>query len=980
MKHTPLNAHSSHYKNFQITKYTPLQELQSTLIELVHVPSGAKVMHIANDDPENLFCLSFQTFPTSSNGVAHILEHTVLCGSKKFPVKDPFFAMTRRSLNTFMNALTGQDFTCYPASSQVEKDFYNLLEVYLDAVFHPELKKLSFLQEGHRLSFTDPQNTDTPLQIQGIVYNEMKGAMNDADSRLSEAIGKHLLPDLPYGQNTGGDPKDIPSLTYEQLLEFHKTFYQPSRCLFFFYGNLEIQKHLDFIEQHALQHAAKLPPLAPLPLQHRFTSPIRAVDYYPIGAKESPKGKAKVAFSWLTTTLFHQREVLALCLLEEYLMETDASPLKKALLESKLCQEVDSSLDIEMNEVPFSIICSGCKEENEEKIKQKLFDTLHNICRHPLDLKLVEAALHQLEFQRTEITNEGGPFGLHLFMRAALIAQHGSEPESALLIHRLFQELRDSIQDPSYLPNLLKKYTLDNPHFLTQLLLPDPNLEEKELRLETEKLQALKETLSQAQKEKLVQQAQELALYQEASEHQSIECLPKVTLKDIPPHVREFPLLHTERKNLDVYIHECFTNQIIYADLLFDLPYIELHELPLLSLLSNLWTELGCAGKSYIESLHNQQAYTGGIDAHLSLHVTTADPNVLKPTFSLRGKALNRNAEAFFTLLYDFANGPNFEEMGRIQEWLLQHISELEDDLPKDAQQYAIQLALSGYSTASFLYNQWNGIAYYEFVQKLGQHPVTPHTDWVKTLKELSRRLISCGKPHLVLSCGKKEADLLLQHNFYKLGEWDPIHTAPAWRSTYTLPLVPSQARPISSPVAFTALGMRTSAYKDPAVAELMISTQLLENVILHKEIREKGGAYGANASYMPTTGNYHFSAYRDPHLARTVDIFHMSMDKIASGGFTERELEEAKLNVIAAMDTPIGPSGRALIAYSWLRSDRTTHDRQKLRDQILAATKDGVAAAVQKHLTCKPSTLVTFLGQSLYKKESKHLKLDLVE
>src|SRR3990167_5771332 len=221
------------YRNFTFTKALPIEELQSILYELVHEPTGAQVMHIANDDSENLFCLSFQTLPTNSNGVAHILEHTVLCGSKKFPVKDPFFAMNRRSLNTFMNAMTGSDFTCYPASSQVEKDFYNLLEVYLDAVFFPELKELSFLQEGHRLEFENPNDPTTPLVYRGIVFNEMKGSLSSPETRLWHAIMKSLTPELPYAYNSGGSPDEIPSLTYEALKVFHQKYYHPSHCLFY---------------------------------------------------------------------------------------------------------------------------------------------------------------------------------------------------------------------------------------------------------------------------------------------------------------------------------------------------------------------------------------------------------------------------------------------------------------------------------------------------------------------------------------------------------------------------------------------------------------------------------------------------------------------------------------------------------------------------------------------------------------------------
>jgi Zn-dependent M16 (insulinase) family peptidase len=935
-------------------------------------------MHIANDDPENLFCLSFQTLPNSSNGVAHILEHTVLCGSKKFPVKDPFFAMSRRSLNTFMNALTGQDFTCYPASSQVEKDFYNLLEVYLDAVFHPQLKRLSFLQEGHRLELTDPKNVNSPLKMQGVVYNEMKGAMNDADSRLWEAIGKHLLPDLPYGHNTGGNPKEIPSLSYEELVEFHQTFYQSSRCLFFFYGNLPLQKHLDFIEEHALNGVEKLPPLNPLPLQKRLTSPIRAVDYYPLQEGENPKGKAKIAFSWLTTSLFHARESLALCLIEIYLMETDASPLKQALLQSKLCQEVESTLDLEMSEIPLSIICSGCKEEDEERLKQCLLRTLGLVCKAPFDPKLVEASLHQLEFQRTEIGGEGGPFGLQLFMRAGLIAQHGSEPEQALLIHRLFHELRDQIEDPHFLPSLLRKHTIDNPHFLTQLLLPDPHLAQKEHAQETLHLKAIEAKLTPEEKQKLVEDSAALIHYQEESEKQSIECLPKVTLDDVPKKARDFLLQHKTFASFELYSHECFTNQIVYADLVFDLPHMEPEELPLLSLLCNLWTDLGCGGKSYVASLQEIQAYTGGIDAHLALHVSATDPNVLRPAFSLRGKALLRNCEPLFGLLYDYANSPNFTETARIQEWLLQHMSELEDEFPRSAQQYAIQLALSGLSTASYIYNQWNGIAYYEFVKKLSTIPVTAKTGWVKELPALAKRLVSGGKPHLIISAGMQAIEQIVAHEGYTLKSWKTRSDASKWRGDYKIPSVLSQARSIASPVAFTAMGLRTAAYRDGHVAELMISTQLLENVILHKEIREKGGAYGAGASYMPTTGNYHFTAYRDPNLSQTVATFHKAMEQISQGAFSERELEEAKLSVLAAMDTPVTPGGRAIVAYAWLRAGRTLADRQALREQILRTTKAEVSLAVKNHLLNLPTTLVSFLGANLYEKESQKIALPL--
>nr|NGX38545.1 hypothetical protein [Chlamydiota bacterium] len=413
------------YGDFVLVNYQPIEELQIVMRELIHEPTGAQVMHLENDDPENLFCLSFKTLPDSSNGAAHILEHTVLCGSRKFPIKDPFFSMNRRSLNTFMNAMTGSDFTCYPASSQVEKDFYNLLEVYLDAVFHPQLKELSFLQEGHRLEFTTPGDPTSPLEFKGIVYNEMKGALSSTDSRVWHAMLEALVPDLPYSYNSGGDPKDIPDLSHAQLIEFHEKFYHPSRCLFFFYGNFPLQKHLDFIVENALQGAQKLPPLDGIGHQERFKAPVKEQFSYPTSETEDLETKNIHAFGWLTTPLLNQEEVLALSVLDSVLMDTDASPLKKALLDTKLCIQADSFLDTEMTEVPFVMLFRGCRGDVADKIEKALFDNLKIIAKEGIPFHLVEASIHQLEFARTEIGGDHSPFGLTLFMRSALAKQHG---------------------------------------------------------------------------------------------------------------------------------------------------------------------------------------------------------------------------------------------------------------------------------------------------------------------------------------------------------------------------------------------------------------------------------------------------------------------------------------------------------------------------------------------------------------------------
>lgn len=943
-----LNGLGATYRDFVITKHLDLSELKSTLFELVHEPSGARVIHIAADDPENLFCLSFQTIPKSSNGVAHILEHTTLCGSKKFPVKDPFFAMTRRSLNTYMNALTGQDFTCYPASSQVKKDFYNLLDVYLDAVFHPELKKTSFLQEGTRLELVDGK-----LQLQGIVYNEMKGAMTGSESRLWQAISRRLTPDLTYAHNSGGDPKEIPNLTYEELVEFHREFYHPSRCLFFFYGDLPLSGHLDFILDRALLGVEKIPLLAPLPKQRRFHAPVIATDYYPISEAESKEKKTQIAFAWLTVPITEQAELLGLALLDSLLTDTDASPLKKALLSSGLCTQVESSVDAELSEVPWLIICKGCEEENAGALQELIFKTLREV---KFSDDEISASLHQLEFQRTEINAEGGPFGLSLFFRAALLKQHGSEPENGLLIHSLFAVLRARLKDPSYLRSLIEKTFLNNPHYVRLTFIADENLSKKEEREELEKLAAIH--LTEEQKTALLEQSKILAAYQDAVENQSLDCLPKVTLADVPKHVRDLKL---KQKAPHVFQHECFTNKITYADLIFDLPDLKTEELSLLALFTRLLPDLGCGGRTYEENLAYQQAYTGSFDATIALHVTQ-DPDMCNPSFGLRGKSLECHQDKLFSLFTDVVKGVDFSDHKRIEEWLQQHGTTLQNRLSSRALTYAIQTALSGFSNASFVYDQWNGLPYYQTALK-----------WINSgakaligkLEALQKKVLGFGTPDLVLSCEAMDPPQLQL----------PSHSGAAWKGQYPLKPVESQVRLISTPVAFTACGFRTISYQHPDAPLLLLVTELLDNLILHKEIREKGGAYGGGASYTPSTGNFHFSAYRDPHLAKTLSIFAKSLETLK---FTERELEEAKLGVIQSLDAPVAPASRAMVAYAWRRAGRTLEQREAFRERLLSATRKQVTQAIEQHLLGKPTVVVSFLGKELYEKEKKKLKTPL--
>lgn len=964
------------YNQFKLNRLVEIPELQCTLRELVHEPSGAEIMHIENDDPENLFCLSFQTLPSSSNGVAHILEHTVLCGSRKFPVKDPFFAMNRRSLNTFMNALTGADFTCYPAATQVHKDFYNLLEVYLDAVFHPNLNEFSFLQEGHRLEFSSPNDSTSPLEIKGIVYNEMKGALSSASARLSEEINALLFPQITYGYNSGGDPKDIPELTYEQLKEFYHIYYHPSRCLFFFYGNMHLENHLDFIAEHTLNHTQKLAPLPKIPLQPRFKTPVYRELTYPIASTEDMQNKTLIAFGWVTCHILEQQDVLALNILETILMDTDASPLKLALLKSGLCKQASSFIDVELNEIPVGLTLKGCEPESADALENVLKETLENICQTGIPLHLIENAIHQLEFHRSEITGDHAPFGLSLFMRSGLLKQHGADPAEGLKIHSLFDRLHQAtLTNPHYFTDIIRKYLIDNPHFIRIVMKPDPTLGEKEIEDEKNRLEALKQSLTTSQTKHLVKQASDLAKYQKQQEEEDIDVLPKVSLNDIPLSARDYTLIKEKTGNLTTFHHNVFTNDIVYADIVFTIPDLQESDLPFLRLFSAVLPQIGSGGRSYQENLDEMQGNTGGVNAGISLNLKADEHRHFSPTFHLRGKALYRKAPKLFPFLLDMASAADLDDLPRLKEIIVKHFTGMEGRLTQSALKYAINLSASGLNTASRVANDLYGLSYFWSIRDIVKDFDRQGPMVMAKLKEIKEKVTCLNDPHLVLSCSAAMYDQAKSHGFYGLQNI-PISPFVPWKGKIPVTPIPPQGRLIASPVAFIGKVFSTVSYTHPDSPALNIASYLFDNLTLHAKIREQGGAYGGGAVSNPMSGNFYFYSYRDPNIVSTLKAFEDSVDHVLRGNFDDDDLEEAKFEMIQGLDSPVSPGSQAEVAYAWLLEGRTYEVRQAFRNQLLALTGDEVINAVKRIIVpnMHQGSAVVCAGKDLLEKANEEL------
>lgn len=959
---------------FLVERIVPVEELQCELIELRHEPTGAAVMHIAADDPENLFCLSLKTTPDSSNGVAHILEHTVLCGSKKFPVRDPFFSMNRRSLNTFMNAMTGSDFTCYPASSQVKKDFYNLLEVYIDAVFHPRLDEQSFRQEGHRLEFATGDDPASPLEYKGVVFNEMKGVLASPERRMWEAFGRELFPGSTYGVNSGGAPEDIPSLTHEQLKDFHKHYYHPSRCTFFFYGDIPLQEHLDFIEKHALAGVKPAEPLPTIALQPRFTEPVVIEESFPIAKDEDTTEKGLVCFGWLTVPIEDQSTLLALSVLDLLLTGTDAAPLKKALLRSGLCKGVGMAMEDDIREVPMILLLRDCNPDNAQKIEELVWQTLETCANEGFAERRIEAALHQLELDRVEISGDNHPFGLTLYMRSALLRQHGVAPEKGLFIHELFDELRQRCSDPNYLPSLIRTYLLENPHRLRLTMRPDKELEERERRAEEQKLEQIRNGLSLEEQNELLRLAKELEEIQDEAEDEALELLPKVTLSDVPEKGLHYPLQTRQEGDVKVLYHEAFTNRMIMADLVFDMPAVREEELLPTKLFSLVLANIGCGGRSYAEVLEYQEEHTGGVRCSLSLNPQAGDPDLFRPACQIKGKVIRRKADKLMPLIHDMICSPDFSDKERLRELLTKHYSGLHASITNSPLSYAINLAGKGLSVGSRITEAWYGLEYFHGVQDLVQNFDTRIDGLIEHFEKLRARLLSPHNLELVLTCDQKSYETLVP----TLAELQGLPTAEfkPWTNDFSLEPTSSQARLIAAPVSFTAKVFRTVPSTHPDAPLLGVASFLMDNKTLHKRIREQGGAYGGGCNPNPMAGKFTFYSYRDPNIVDTLEAFDESVHALIAGKFADQDLEEAKLEVIQQLDSPVAPGSRGITEYGWLRGDRPFERRQAYRQRLLEASAKDVMRAAAEHLkgNMDSGAAVTFAGKELIESENKRL------
>ena len=915
-----------------------IDTLNLTVEEYRHRKTGARHLHMAADNDENVFFVALRTFPMDSTGVAHILEHTALCGSEKYPVRDPFFMMIRRSLNTFMNAFTSSDWTAYPFASRNRKDFDNLLSVYLDSVFFSKLDPLDFAQEGHRLEFETPDDPSTPLVYRGVVYNEMKGAMSAATSQLWQHLSSHLFPTTTYHYNSGGEPDHIVDLSYDDLVRFYRHHYHPSNAIFATYGNIPAHEHHERFEELVLKRFDSQHIELPVRDEKRMFTPLNVEHGYAVSEGESTQHKTHIVLGWLLGHSFDLQENLEGHLLANVLLENSASPLMRALETSDIGHSPSSMCGLEDSNREMTFVCGleGSEPGRDGDLEALVEDVLKKVAEEGVSEERLEAILHQLELHQREIAGDQFPYGLQLIMSAISPMVHGGDPVALLDLEPVLADLREKIRDPQYVPNLVRRKLLDNPHRVTLTLRPDAHLESRRQEAIRNALEARKATLTEVETRQIIEQAAALEERQQRKDDDSI--LPKVDLSDVPLQTPE-----PESRRVDDFpatLYARGTNGLVYQQVIMPLPELSEEELLLLPLYTTCVTEVGCGELDYLQMQDRISAESGGIAAFTSARGRIDDVQDLSGYLIFNGKALARNREALGNLLCDVMDNARFDEQERIRELIAQVRARREQAVTGSGHALAMGAASQGLSSGAWLAFRLGGLAAIRGIKALDGALENP-AELAKLCEQLSalhNRVCRQERQFLVIG-EQDQLDPMVAglKACFQAGDSD---AGQRW-SMEPVSYQTRQAWLTSTQVNFCSKAYSTVAVDHPDAAALTVLGGFLRNGFLHRTIREKGGAYGGGAGQDSINGTFRFFSYRDPRLGETLDDFDKALEWLQTAEHDPQELEESILGVIGQLDKPRSPAGEARHAFHDRLFGRSPEQRARFRERVLAVTLD---------------------------------------
>ena len=965
---------------YDILEHRFLADIGSESFVLRHKKSGARIALLPNEDSNKVFYIAFRTPPKDSTGVAHIIEHTVLCGSRDFPVKDPFIEVVKGSLNTFLNAMTYPDKTVYPVASTNEKDFANLMHVYLDAVFHPNIytNENIFRQEGwHYEVREDGEGKKPELAVNGVVYNEMKGVMSSPDDVLNDEVLASLYPDTTYSIVSGGDPEEIPKLTYEQYLEFHRKFYHPSNAWIYLYGDMDVEERLSFLDQSYLSQYDALETDSEILPQKPFEKPVERTKSYSILKEEDPA--KKTFLSWNAALPIHARpkEILAFKVLDYVLCDAEGAPVKEALRKKEIGQTVESLYESGIYEPYYSVAAKYADPEQKEEFVATIRETLEELADGGLDPKAVLAGINYYEFHYREADFGSYPKGL-IYGLDVLDTWLYDETDvwTNLDVGAYFAELKEDVSK-GYFEDLIRRYLLGNPHASTVLLVPEQGLTERMEERQKEMLARKAAELSASELQELKQKEEELRNWQNTRDtEEALASIPVLERADLSRGVREPKTRKLAGETARILGHPVFTNGIDYLDLSFDVTDLEPDLLRYLGIFKVLLGALDTERYSYQELDNEINIVTGGMTPGVSNYCDSRDPSRYHILFELSLKAMDTNLEAALWLAEELLLHTDFSDTERIREVLEEERASMKAELPSSGHSTAVMRAAAGLSESAAVMDELSGIGAYRLLDEICEHFEDQKDSLVQMMRALSGEIFQKNRFFADLTTDEEKLSAAVP----LLDRFAGVLPGSGRESFLPEPDQRTHRALQRKREGFTTAGQvqfvcRAGDYRDKGLSfhgALRVLKVILGYDYLWNQIRVLGGAYGCMSGF-GRDGISYLVSYRDPKLKETLQVFADAPDYVHGFEADERTMTKYIIGAVSTMDRPMTPSMFGRFSKSCALIGLTGEDLLRERAQVLDCTQETIRS-LASYLEALEDGPVCVIGSAGKLREEKEL------
>lgn len=967
-----LEVHSV-YNGFRVDRSMYVEEIHSQAYSLTHVKSGARVLYLANDDDNKVFSISFKTPPTDSTGVPHICEHSVLCGSRKFPLKEPFVELVKGSLNTFLNAMTFPDKTMYPVASRNAADFKNLMDVYLDAVFFPNMltDEEVLMQEGWHY---DMDASDAPLTYRGVVYNEMKGAFSSPDALMERHVMENLFPQTAYGVESGGDPDDIPNLTQQAFVAFHAKFYHPSNSYIFLYGDMDIEKTLEFIDGEYLSKFDCIEVNSEIYRQVPVPSTVKSYPYG-IASDDNEEGKTLHTLTYVIDDALNPTVGLAFKVLTYVLLQSPAAPLKKALLDAGVGKDVSGDFQDGILQPVWSVSVNGSEKEAQEKIIPVVQNVLTDMIKTGIDKTLLIGALNRTEFTLREADFAGRPKGLIYGIRCMDTWLYGGDPLDTLAYENDLQVLRQGIET-GYYEHLIEKYILKNPYHALITMVPEKGFTERHDQEIADSLEAYKAALSKSEIDHIVAKSQ--ALKQRQATPDSAEALlsiPTLQRSDLESKAENVVFQVEDMSNIPVcYVHDV-TNGIAYVNAYFDLYGFSREELSYIYLLSDLIGDLDTTSHSYGELASQIDLYTGGMDYSVSAYSDIQDNEAYTPVFQIKTKVLSQNISKLLDLMKEISLDTTFTNAQRLRELIEETKSGWDMDAFRRGHVIVMHRVLS-YLSAVEGFCDAGEFSYYEFITAAAKQAGQDITKIADGLSHVMKKIFTQSRMTLEITGSEEDKEVVKK-------------LLPAWLAQ--MPLgekntvlcdfscnKKNEGIMTSGKVQYVAKGGNFRQHGFSYTGSLQVLETILQYGYLWTKIRVQGGAYGAFAKFY-TNGDMVLCSYRDPNLKDSIQVYNELAEYLSAFDVSEREMTKYVIGTLSRIDIPLTPSLRGAKAMNRYFTGNTQEMAQQRRDELLATTVSDIRALAPLVKAAMADNCLCVMGNETAIRQNKELFGELI-